>query len=182
MDKLTELSHWKEKSRNWLRDNLTGLYNRKFYDETIKREVASSQRYKQPLSLIVLDVDHFKDINDGLGHQVGDKVLKDLGRLFNENTRETDFPCRYGGDEIVLILPQTRLHDEKEEANGAYKMAERLRELVERKIMSGNRSVTVSIGVAQWQEGNSPGDLFNRADKALYQAKEEGRNKVRVAD
>ncbi len=162
-------------------DSLTGLYNRRFYNEEIKKAVTSAER-GQPLSLILLDIDYFKHKNDRFGHLVGDKVLQQLGNLIRKNIRGADIACRYGGDEAIIILPQTRLRDEQDKENGAAKIAERLRSEVEKKLRVENQPATVSIGVTEWRKGDNPETLFKRVDVAMYRAKEAGRNQVKAAD
>jgi len=157
-------------------DGLTRLHNRRAFDERLTEEMRRHQRYGQPMSLLMCDIDHFKGVNDTYGHLTGDHVLREVGRLLVETLRSTDFSARFGGEEFVVILPQT---DEQQ----AFALAERLRNGIANLRFSQNGQsfgITVSIGVAHLQ----PGDLSRRrgllkkVDQALYQAKRQGRNQV----
>ncbi len=156
-------------------DALTGLYNRGFFQSTLIREFHRSRRYQRPLSLVLMDVDNFKGINDTYGHPIGDKVLIEISNLLLANARGTDFACRYGGEEAVLILPETDLE-------GATLYAERLREKLKAlAITAGQRTIhlTASFGVAQLRdEMKGPEDLVRCVDSATYHAKKEGRDRV----
>lgn len=165
-------------------DHLIGIYNRRYLDRRIVEEMQRARRYKLPLSLFLLDIDHFKKINDNFGHPVGDKTLKSLGHLLSRNVRDMDIIARYGGEEIAILAVQTPFLQ-------ARNLAERLRLSVESTIMvpseeAEHRSaigITVSIGVAALDEHvASPLAFIERADKALYRAKETGRNRVVVFD
>jgi diguanylate cyclase (GGDEF)-like protein/PAS domain S-box-containing protein len=162
-------------------DSLTGLLNRHELMKRMDHDLSRASRYGQPLSILLLDVDHFKPINDHHGHQVGDHVLKQLGQLLIENIREVDYAGRYGGEELLIVLPELDYTE-------ACEMAERLRHLIERADHFPNdyegthRQVTVSIGVASFpMHGLGTQPLFNAADKAMYLAKENGRNRVQIA-
>lgn len=158
-------------------DALTGLANRKRFDSALESSVQEATNSGGALSLLFLDVDHFKRFNDTYGHQVGDQVLKLLASILKKNIRKSDIAARYGGEEFSVILPGASL------AN-ALMLAERIRELigarslVERKTGSTLGQVTVSIGVAQFVLGEFPRQLVERADMALYEAKRTGRNRV----
>jgi diguanylate cyclase (GGDEF)-like protein len=163
-------------------DPLTGIYNRRYLDRRLMEESLRVARYKQPFSIFLLDLDHFKKINDAYGHQIGDLVLKKLAKVIIGTVREVDVVIRYGGEEIIVILPNTTL------AN-AVELAERLRQNIEETTMiepdqSENRpaiKITVSIGVAGYQPSDGWDNsrrLVERADKALYRAKSQGRNQV----
>jgi diguanylate cyclase (GGDEF)-like protein len=162
-----------------LTDELTGLSNRRMFNYLIEREINRSRRYRRPLSLVMIDIDHFKKINDTWGHPVGDLVLRQLGGLMRENFRRLDVPVRYGGEEFAVILPETTLEE-------AIHFAERFRVTVEKAAFINGREripVTISLGVAT--VGNSPvaeeldaDALLQMADKALYQAKQSGRNRI----
>jgi len=169
-----------EKNRQLLemanRDGLTGLYNHRYFQETLFKDFQRAVRYKESLSCIMFDVDHFKKFNDTYGHQTGDVVLKTLGGLVKELMRDSDLAARYGGEEFTLILYHTTKND-------AVMIAERLRKTVEQhKFKSENLilNVTISIGVASYYHPDiqDAKTLIECADKALYKAKEEGRNKV----
>ena len=164
-----------------LTDALTGLANRRLFNYLIEREINRSRRYGRPVSLVMMDIDFFKRINDNWGHPVGDIVLRDLGALVRQSVRKMDVPVRYGGEEFAIILPETTLEE-------AVNLAERFRITVERTVFSNGRErlpVTVSMGVACI--GNSPvaetmsaEDFLQIADRALYQAKQTGRNRIAV--
>jgi len=152
-------------------DGLTGLSNHRAFQERLAEEVGRAARYGTPLSVILLDVDHFKQYNDAFGHPVGDEVLKAVARVLGQNAREADIVARYGGEEFVLILPQTNL-------DGAAQIAERLRAAVEGHEWP-KRAVTASFGVADLRLGEQSGtNLIARADGALYESKRTGRNRV----
>lgn len=160
-------------------DALTGFYNRRQLDERIKQEIASSMRQNTPLCAVMVDIDHFKNINDTYGHAVGDLVLKTVSRTMRRQLREYDIAGRYGGEEFAILLPFTKLKE-------ARMVAERLREAIQNtnidisEIINENKeiSVTISIGIYEFRSTDSECDLFRNADKALYDAKDSGRNKV----
>ncbi|MFO8033405.1 MAG: GGDEF domain-containing protein [Desulfohalobiaceae bacterium] len=160
-------------------DQLTGLYNRRYFDHILNLEKKRHQRENQPLGLLFLDIDHFKDLNDNFGHQAGDLALQELGKLLSSSLRETDTAARYGGEEFVLLLPNTATEQ-------ATILAERLRQEVSRlriTYQGWELGFTVSIGVSSMipdlaQEGNQ---LLEQADQALYLAKSQGRNLVCMA-
>lgn len=161
-----------------IRDELTGLFNRRYFIGVIEAEVARSQRYKTDLVLCLLDIDHFKYVNDTHGHPAGDKVLAKIGQLLKDSIRDNDIACRYGGEEFAILLPHTNMEE-------ASIMSERFRELIASYDFTHNSvhmSVTVSIGMSQYISGkeSSYSLLIEQADKALYQAKEEGRNRTIV--
>jgi len=157
-----------------LKDGLTGLYNHRSFQETLRHEMERARRYHHLLSIILLDIDHFKLYNDTYGHPEGDTLLKAFGKLISSHVRGADFVARYGGEEFVILLPEMG----KEEAQ---KAAEKIRKYIEEHPFP-NRQVTVSIGVAAYPEdGDDSGLLVNEADKALYEAKRNGRNRVWLA-
>ena len=160
-----------------VRDSLTGLYNRRYLDETLEREVSRARREGIPLSLVMLDIDHFKRVNDTYGHQVGDQALKMLASILLANIRAEDVACRYGGEEFLILLPNMPL-------GAAIQRAEVWRSAVEElSVTMGdfNITFTISLGVAAYPEhGKTPDDLTRCADQALYRAKHEGRNQVAV--
>ncbi len=149
-------------------DALTGLPNRRKLDEDLRAEVERSRRYGRPLSLLLLDVDHFKRVNDLHGHQTGDDVLRGLAELFGPLLRGTDIAYRYGGEEFVVLLQET-------DVRAAADVAERLRTTIEQHDVAGMR-LTASFGVVELRRDEGTDGLFARADAALYQAKSEGRN------
>jgi two-component system cell cycle response regulator len=156
-----------------IRDALTGLHNYRYFKETLLQEVERSRRYNTSLSLLFLDIDNFKQINDTLGHLHGDAILRKVSDILKGGIRLADLLCRYGGDEFVLLMSQTPQEQ-------AVLLADRLRRLIAQSPMyEGGRGlgVTVSIGVASLQPGMSMEDLIKAADSALYRAKEAGRNR-----
>lgn len=166
-----------EETRRAREDQLTGVGNRDVYEERIREEIERSTRQITPLSLLVIDIDGFKPVNDTHGHAAGDQVLRQLASLLRESTRVYDTLARYGGEEFTLILPGSSLAQARE-------LGERLRGAVADAVMSVDGktvTITVSIGVAEAGRGEAPESLFRRADRALYRAKEAGRNRV-VAD
>lgn len=154
-------------------DPLTGIPNRLAYDERIAQEVARWKRQQGRLALLILDIDRFKDINDACGHSAGDKVLKTIAELMCEQVRETDFVARFGGEEFVLLLPDTSLE-------AAMMVAEKLRRTIDTcnfHFHDNRVPVTVSCGLAEFEEGDTAESVFERADEALYVAKRDGRNR-----
>lgn len=160
-----------------VRDSLTGLYNRRYLDETLEREVSRARREGNPLSLVMLDIDYFKKVNDTYGHQVGDEALRMLASTLQADIRAEDVACRYGGEEFLILLPNMPLET-------AMLRAEAWRSAVEGVCVAlGNFRITftVSLGVAAYPEhGKTPDDLTRCADQALYRAKNDGRNRVSV--
>lgn len=158
-------------------DGLTGLYNQMHFFELLNLETRKSQRYNLNYSLIMFDVDFFKNYNDHNGHMYGSETLKSIGTIMKNKFRTSDLLAKYGGDEFVIILPQT-------DKVGAYLAAERLRESVEKQVFHGAetqplKKLTISIGLASYPEhGLSDEEILNRTDKALYFAKESGRNRT----
>lgn len=157
-------------------DSLTSLANRRAFDDELARRLAEWERLKTPFSLLIMDVDHFKQFNDTHGHLAGDEVLRQVGHAMIECAREMDLPCRYGGEEFAIILPATRSSD-----GGV--LAERLRTTIETMQVpfEGKKlSVTVSMGLSGTIEGDSATELVKRADEALYASKDAGRNKTHL--
>ena len=152
-------------------DRLTGLFNRSKLDEVLTIEVALARRYEKPLSVIMADIDDFKAINDRFGHQVGDRVLRNVALVFLETSRQTDVVGRWGGEEFVVICRETMLED-------AVRIAERMRERVAAHDVSIGDNHTSSFGVAGYRQGDTEISLLKRADDALYRAKQAGRNRV----
>jgi len=156
-------------------DSLTSAGNRRALDNDLSNAVLSQARKKQPMCLILLDLDHFKRINDNYGHLIGDDILVAISKLLINNTRVLDTFYRYGGEEFIIAPLFVDL-------KAAGEIAEKLRVIVENYIFPSTISVTISLGVAQFQEGEKPADWINRADSALYLAKNSGRNKVCLAE
>lgn len=159
-------------------DSLTSLKNRRSFVEQARIEISRCQRYSLPLSLILLDVDHFKTINDTRGHAAGDQVLSSLGSLLARQLRTCDVAARWGGEEFVILLPNT-------DGAGALVLAERLRAAIEGLSISHESAavaVTASLGAAEYHTGESLESLVDRADRAMYAAKVGGRNRVIVAE
>ena len=154
-----------------LYDPLTELFNRRAFDTMLEREIAEWSRYQRPLSLVMLDLDHFKKVNDTHGHDAGDAVLKDLAALLRDSCRPSDVACRWGGEEFVWLMPETDLAD-------AQLAAERLRAAIESHAFQGAGRMTASFGVTSAIEDDTAQPLIKRADEALYAAKEGGRNRV----
>lgn len=160
-------------------DGLTGLYVRRYFDLRMDEEFAQAQRYARPFALIMSDIDHFKKFNDTHGHQTGDNVLQQFAQLLRGNTRATDICCRYGGEEMAVILPECGLDE-------AAALAEKLRAIIEAEPFRGAEAqtlhVTTSLGVAAWHgDFVNPAAMIAAADAALYRAKEAGRNRVERA-
>lgn len=157
-------------------DGLTGLANHRTFYEILERELWRSRRHGGQISLIMVDVDNLKGINDTHGHRLGDKVIKDVSRRISQCIRQIDTAARYGGDEFAVILPSTSLHD-------ATIVAERMVETVSsRPLMWNNQEIvlSVSIGLCQCDSDSTPEDITSRSDEALYMAKESGKNTLRV--
>jgi diguanylate cyclase (GGDEF)-like protein len=157
------------------RDALTGLLNYRSFQEVLRQELQRSLRYERHVSLLMADVDKFKDLNDSLGHLAGDRVLQQVAELLDQNCREPDYCCRYGGEEFAIVVPET-------DKGGAMRLAERIRGAIEatRFLEAEGTSparLTVSIGVAtRPEDGTTPTELILAADRALYAAKSRGRN------
>ncbi len=156
-----------------MHDALTGLFNRRAFDELLARELASCARYGGTLSLVTIDLDFFKNVNDTFGHEVGDSVLRDLSNILRKVSRPSDLPCRWGGEEFSWLLPKT-------DADGGRQAAERLRREIENFDFAKIDGQTASMGVAEIRPDETGEALCRRADLALYEAKETGRNKVVV--
>ncbi len=167
-----------EEHRRALTDALTELPNREAYEERMDLEFERWQRYGQPMTMVVTDIDKFKNINDSYGHLAGDKVIQIMAKELRRRIRKTDFVARYGGEEFVILLPET-------EAEVAREVMEKTRQMVEKlpfHFRNERVQITMSFGVSQMVKGLSRQEQFERADKALYQAKQQGRNRVVVAE
>lgn len=162
------------------RDELTGIANRKAFDEMLGKQISLSKRQKRPFSLLLVDIDHFKKVNDTHGHVIGDEILRFFARRIEKRIRKEDLAARFGGEEFTVILPET-------EADAAVKVAEELRRFFAKTNLTRATepksigSVTISVGVAQ-HDGEEPAkDFIARADQALYEAKNDGRNCVKLS-
>jgi diguanylate cyclase (GGDEF)-like protein len=157
-------------------DELSGVFNRHYFNKTLKREFERSQRYKRPLSLLILDVDNFKEINDHYGHICGDEVVHQYGDLFKRNVRESDIIARFGGDEFVVIMPETT----SQQAMVVAEKFEKLCNEYQFEFQGQEIQITVSIGLAETDHLSDlkPEDLIHKADYAMYQAKKRGRNQI----
>jgi diguanylate cyclase len=161
-----------------LRDSLTSLANRKHFDLKLRQAVATAGTSKvDPLSVLMIDIDHFKQFNDSYGHHIGDEVLRLVGNFLLGSVKGKDFPARYGGEEFAVLLPNTDL-------DRARLLAENIRAGIALKVLRKQSTgeqigrITISIGVAELQPGEAPASLIERADEALYSAKRSGRNLV----
>jgi two-component system, cell cycle response regulator len=162
MSELRELS---------ITDPLTGVGNRRFFMDRLRQEMERCERSHRPFSLLMIDLDHFKNVNDTHGHQTGDTILRQCAEMLLRNTRRTDVVARYGGEEFCVILPET--------AEGqALMVAEKLRWVVEDESKRAQVPITISVGMTIWQKNDTLDDVMRRSDKAMYSAKELGRNKV----
>lgn len=156
-------------------DGLTNAYNRVKFNEIIKGEIGRAKRYKRPLALSIFDIDDFKRINDTFGHTSGDSVLIAITNLARKNVRETSYIFRWGGEEFVILLPETTL-------DGARVQAERIRkEIADHEFEQAGR-VTVSFGIARYREDDTADSFLKRADEAMYKVKASGKNRVEVAE
>jgi len=163
-----------------IRDELTGLYNRREMGRILDMEMERHRRYQHPFALVMIDIDHFKEVNDEYGHQAGDEVLKWLADIFTANLRSTEQTARYGGEEFVIVIPQANARD-------AYRTTERMRGLIENtpfKFQQDNSGlvsihITISSGIAEVPGDTDTEDgLIKAADDALYEAKRTGRNRT----
>jgi len=159
-----------------LRDTLTGLPNRNAYNERLETELARWKRYHSPLSLIIWDIDHFKNINDSYGHKAGDKVLLLIAKQLSDHSRATDFISRFGGEEFTMLLPNT-------DSKSALILANQLRQTIEKtgfNASGASVAITISCGITEFTPNDTDESAFERADQALYQAKQQGRNRCCV--
>ena len=157
-------------------DSLTGLHNRRTITARMNEELARGARYGTPVSVLLCDIDHFKSVNDSFGHNAGDEVLRAVSRCFEEAVREVDLVGRWGGEEFLVVLPETGLA-------GAEVLAGRIRDGVRAlgPFPAGPERVTVSVGVTQYAIGADLEQVVRKADEALYRAKENGRDRVELS-
>jgi diguanylate cyclase (GGDEF)-like protein len=163
-----------------IKDGLTDLYNRTFFDKFLMKSINEAERYEKQLSLLMLDIDYFKRVNDKYGHQAGDMVLKSLAQILKKVFRESDVIARYGGEEFVIVLPLTAI-------DGALAAADKIMSLVRDNTVPYNNGdqaeelkITISIGVAEWVRGDDRLRMIEKVDNALYKAKEAGRDRIEV--
>ena len=158
-------------------DGLTGVHNKRYFGEMLEREVSRSMRYDRTFALFLIDIDHFKEVNDTMGHLAGDAVLRQLGAVVRNRMRRDDIVARIGGEEFAVLLPEV-------DATAGTEVAEDLRKMVEStpfRFESDTLHVTISIGVTAWKQGFATGDdIVKAADDKLYEAKRSGRNRVVV--
>jgi diguanylate cyclase (GGDEF)-like protein len=147
------------------------MYNRGKLDTELSEELARADRYKRPFTILLLDIDYFKLINDNHGHQVGDEVLKDIASIIRNQIRTTDTAGRWGGEEFLILCPETSLE-------GGKALAEKIRKAIEAHQYTIDGGITTSLGVTEYNDRDSMETLVKRADKALYEAKETGRNRT----
>ena len=163
-------------SRQSVQDSLSGLYNRRFMEESLHREILRAARKQTHIGIIMGDIDHFKQFNDLYGRAAGDKVIAQIGRLLKDKFRGSDITCRYGGEEFLIILPDTSLEDTCARAES---LLEDIKKMATISAVQTSGSIMMSIGIAAYPEqGTRLEDLLRAADTALYRAKQEGRNRV----
>ncbi|NWF76560.1 MAG: diguanylate cyclase [Nitrospirae bacterium] len=160
-----------ELEKNAITDRLTEVYNRTKFHEIIKKEIERAKRYNDPLSMIMFDIDHFKNVNDTFGHSIGDYILKNLTQVVKEQLRENDFLVRWGGEEFIIITPQTEMEK-------AGILAERIKKAVENYKFDIVGKLTISLGVTQFKMQDTEDTFITRTDDALYLSKRKGRNRV----
>ena len=173
MTDITEEEHYKSQLEHLIiHDELTGVYNRHYFNRTLEQEIKRHQRYQSPFSMAFMDIDHFKMINDTYGHDVGDAVLVSLAKNISSLLRSTDVFCRVGGEEFVIMMPETSLEN-------ALIISERIRSTVEG-ISSKDvpEKITISMGLVELNSWDNVQSFYKRADEALYKAKENGRNRI----
>jgi diguanylate cyclase (GGDEF)-like protein len=162
------------------RDSLTGLFNRRYLHDTLPRELHRALRHKTPMCLAMLDLDHFKHINDTFGHEAGDLLLREFGRILRENVRKSDIASRYGGEEFVLVLPDSSLEDSRKHLEKIRSCVKELQVRYGEQLLS---TVTLSVGIAQAPDhGRTADELLRAADKSMYAAKQSGRDCIVVCN
>lgn len=161
----------KELDELYIMDRLTNVYNRIKIDEIIEVELKKQKRYKESFSVILLDIDYFKNVNDTHGHLMGDLILKEFALILKDAIRDTDFVGRWGGEEFIIVCPKT-------DKNGALVLAEHLRDKIENSLFTAVEKKTASFGIAECEDDDDIASIIDNADKALYKAKKNGRNQV----
>lgn len=155
-------------------DPLTGILNRRAFQKALTREISFARRHKLPLSFVIIDIDHFKRINDTYGHEVGDYVLKNFSKIIRKSIRYEDTFARFGGEEFILILPNTNI-------DSALEVCERIRQKIEKTKFKGiKEKITASFGITELLQTDKELDVLKRADEALYEAKRKGRNRCEI--
>ena len=176
MAEIAERKRTEEKLQHYSeRDHLTMLYNRRKFFELLETEVSKAKRYARPLTIIMLDIDYFKKVNDNYGHNIGDMVLKTTANIVGDIIRKDDIFARYGGEEFMLLSPETGLEE-------AIVMVERIRVAVETHSYTAGVRITISAGVAEWSGEKTELAFIKKADEMLYMAKNMGRNRVEAAE
>jgi diguanylate cyclase (GGDEF)-like protein len=162
-----------------IRDPLTGLYNRRYMEESLQREILRAERKKSPIGIVMADIDFFKQFNDRYGHAAGDELLARVGDFLNSSIRGADVACRYGGEEFILFLPESSIENTFKRMNKIREDFQHLEVRYHGELLS---SITISFGVAGFPDhGTNAEAIINKADAALYRAKQEGRNRIVVA-
>ncbi len=154
-------------------DQLTKLYNRKHFDETIEKEIQRAKRYNTALSIIVADIDFFKKVNDNYGHIAGDNILSEFASIIKNNIRATDMAFRYGGEEFVILLPNTTSQEAK-------LLAKKLRKILKEHTFTNPKQITCSFGISEYKDKDTKETLFKKADEALYYVKNNGRDNIAI--
>jgi diguanylate cyclase (GGDEF)-like protein len=163
-------------SRQSIQDPQSGLYNRRFMEESLQREITRAARKVTPIGIIMGDLDHFKKFNDVYGHAAGDKIIVEIGKLFKDKFRGSDIACRYGGEEFLIILPESSREDTIKRADALREEIKKIEMVFQGTILG---TITMSMGVAAYPEkGTRMEDLLRVADTALYKAKQDGRDRV----
>lgn len=154
-------------------DELTQLYNRRAFNDYLEKFTIQSEKLNEPLSILMLDIDYFKKINDKYGHNTGDELLRNLAKILLSNTRSDDIVSRWGGEEFIILMPNI-------DKENVFKIAERLRITIEETRLIKDIQITVSIGITEFKKMDSIEQLIGRVDEAQYMAKAKGRNNVQV--
>jgi diguanylate cyclase (GGDEF)-like protein len=167
-----------DSERRAITDQLTGCFNRRYFETRMDEELSLANRFKNKMCLIMLDIDHFKNVNDTYGHQAGDTVLAEVAETAKSCLRGEDYLCRYGGEEFTVVMPETKTEE-------AHEVAERMRKLIEEHAFYGGNTlinITISLGIAEYPENAIIKEkLIEKADEALYAAKNAGRNNTKIA-
>ena len=168
------LKYMEKLNKNAVTDSLTGLYNKREFQERIDKEVNRAWRYGRKLSIVIFDIDRFKHWNDTYGHLAGDDLLRDVGAIIRSSIRNSDIAFRFGGDEFVILFPET-------DAKEAFQIVRKLSDKISHFRFNSGEGVTISAGIAEYKSGDSPGSLLERADEMLYRAKNDKTEKIKVA-